>query len=82
MSLTEFVLENVVIFVQFSSVAQMSLTLCDPMDCSTSGFPIHNQLPELTQTHIRQLGHAIQLPRPLSYPSPPGFSLFQHQGLF
>ena len=67
---------------QLSSVAQLSLTLCDPMDCSTSGFPIHNQLPELTQTHIRQLGHAIQLPLPLSYPSPPGFSLFQHQGLF
>ena len=46
MSLTEFVLENVVIFVQFSSVAQMSLTLCDPMDCSTPGFPVLHQLLE------------------------------------
>ena len=75
MSLTEFVLENVVIFVQFSSVAQMSLTLCDPMDCSTPGFPVLHQPPELGQTHVHQVGDAIQPSHPLSFPSPPAFNL-------
>ena len=70
------------ISVQFSSVTQSCLTLCDPMDCSTPGLPIHHQLPELVQTHGHRLGDAIQPSHPLSSPSPPAFSLFQHQGLF
>ena len=67
---------------QFSSVAQLCLTLCDPMDCSMPGLPIHHQLPELTQTHVHWVGDAIQLLHPLSSPSPLAFSLSQHQGLF
>ena len=50
-----------------SSVAQLCLTLCDPMDCSTPGFPVHHQLPELSQTHVHRVGDAIQLSHPLSY---------------
>ena len=65
-----------------SSVAQLCLTLCDSMDCSTPGFPVHHQLPELTQTHVHRVGGAIQSPHPLSSPSPPAFNLSQHQGLF
>ena len=65
-----------------SSVTQLCSTLCDPMDCSTPGFPVHHQLPELTQTHVHRVGDAIQSPYPLSSPSPPAFSLSQHQGLF
>ena len=64
------------------SVAQSCLTLCNPMDCSTPGFPVHHQLPELTQTHVHRFGDAIQPSHPLSSPSPPTFSLSQHQGLF
>ena len=67
--------------VPFSSVAQLCLTLCDPMDCSTPGLPVHHQLPELTQTHVHWVGDAIQPPHPLSSRSPPAFSLSQHQGL-
>ena len=67
---------------QFSSVAQSCLTLCDPMNCSTPGFPVHHQLPELLQTHVHQVGDAIQPSHPLSSPSPPAFSLSQHQDLF
>ena len=67
---------------QFSSVAQSCLTLCDPMDCSIPGFPVHDQLLELTQTHVHQGRDAIQLSHPLSSPSPPAFNLSQHQGLF
>ena len=52
------------------------------MDCSTPGFPAHHQLPELAQTHVHQVGDAIQKSDPLSSPSPPAFSLSQHQGLF
>ena len=63
-------------------VTKSCLTLCDPMDCRTSGFPVHHQLPELAQTHIRQVSDAIQPSHPLSSPSPPTFSLFQNQGLF
>ena len=66
---------------QFSSVAQSCLTLCDPMDCSTPGFPVHYQLPELAQTHVHGVGDAIQSSHPLSSPSPCAFSLSQHQGL-
>ena len=68
--------------VQFSSLAQSCLTLCDPMDCSMPGFPVHHQLPEFTQTHVHRVGDAIQPSHhPLSSPSPT-FNLFQHQGLF
>ena len=67
---------------QFSSVAQSCPTLCDPMDCSTPGFPVHHQLLELTQTHVHWVSDAIQPSHPLSSPSPPAFNLSQHQGLF
>ena len=67
---------------QFSSVIQSCLTLCDPMDCSTPGFPVHDQLLELTQIHVHLVGDAIQPFHPLSSPSPPAFNLSQHQGLF
>ena len=56
--------------VQFSSVAQSCLTLCDPMNCSTPGLPVHHQLPEFTQTHVHRVGDAIQPSHPLSSPSP------------
>ena len=69
------------IYIQFSSVAQLCLTLCDPMDCSTPGFPVHHQLPELTQNHVRQVGDAIQPSHPLLSPFLPAFSLSQHQNL-
>ena len=52
------------------------------MDCSTPGFPVHHQLPELAQTHVHQVSDAIQPSHPLSSPSPPAFNLFQPQGLF
>ena len=68
--------------VQFSSVTQLCLPLCDPMDCRTPGFPVHHQLSELVQTHVHQAGNAIQLSHPLSSPSPPAFNLSQQQGLF
>ena len=67
---------------QFSSVAQSCLTLCDPMNHSTPGLPVHHQLPELTQTHVHRVSDAIQPSHPLSFPSPPAFNLSQHQGLF
>ena len=56
--------------------------LCDPRDCSVSGFPVHHQLPELAQTYVHQVSDAIQPSHPLSSPSPPTFSLSQNQGLF
>ena len=68
--------------VQFSSVAQSCPTLCNPMNCSTPGLPVHHQLPEFTQTHIHWVSDAIQLYHPLSSPSSPALNLFQHQGLF
>ena len=67
---------------QFSSVTQSCLTLCNPMDCSTPGLPVHHQLPESTQTHVHWVGDAIQPSHPLFSPSPPAFDLSQHQGLF
>ena len=67
---------------QVSSVTQSYPALCDHMDCSTPGFPVRHKLPELIQTHIHQVSDAIQPSHPLSSPSPPAFSLFQHQGLF
>ena len=61
--------------VQFSSVTQSCLTLCDPMDCSTPGLPVHHQLPQFTQTPVHQVGDVIQSAHPLSSPSPPTFNL-------
>ena len=59
---------------QFSSVAQSCLTLCDPMNRSTPGLPVHHQLPEFTQTHIHRVSDAIQPSHPLSSPSPPALN--------
>ena len=67
--------------VQFSSVTQTCLTLCDPMNCSTPGLPVHHQCPESTQTLVHWVGEAIQPSHPLSSPSPPALNLSQHQGL-
>ena len=64
---------------QFSSVAQSCLTLCDPMNHSTPGLPVHHQLPEFTQTHIHQVSDAIQTSHPLLSPSPPAPNPSQHQ---
>ena len=58
------------------------LTLCNPMDCSTSGFPVHHQLPKLAQTQVHQVGDAIQPSHPLSSPSLLALNLSQHQALF
>ena len=66
----------------FSSVSQSCPTLCDPMNRSTPGLPVHPQLPEFTQTHARQVSDAIQLSHPLLPPSPPAPNPSQHQGLF
>ena len=69
--------------VQFSSVQSLSrVQLCYPMDCSTTGLPVHHQLPEFTQTHIHRVRDAIQPSHPLWSPSPPAFTLSLHQGLF
>ena len=68
--------------VQFSSVAQSCLTLCDPMNHSMPGLPAHHQLLEFTQTHVHWVSEAIQPSHPLSSPSPPAFNVSQHQGLF
>ena len=67
--------------VQFSSVTQSCLTLCDPMNHSTPGLPVHHQLLEFTQTHVHRVGDAIQPSHPLSSPSPPAPNPSQHQGL-
>ena len=68
--------------VQFRSVAQSCPTLCNPMDCSMLGLPLHHQLLQFTQTHIHRVGDAIQPFHPLLSPSPLAFNLSQHQGLF
>ena len=68
--------------VQFSSVTQLCPTLCDPMNCSTPGLPVHHQLPEFTQTHVHRVGDAIQPSHPLTSPSLPALNLSQHQGHF
>ena len=62
--------------------AQLCLTLCDPMNCSTPGLLVHHQLPEFTGTHVHWVGDAIQPCHPLSSPSPPTLNLSQYQGLF
>ena len=66
----------------FSSVAQSCSTLCDPMNCSMPGLPVHHQLLDLAQTHIHGVSDAIQLSHSLLSRSPPAFNLSQHQGLF
>ena len=66
---------------QVSSALQSCPTLFDPMDCSMPGFPVHHQHLELAQSHVHQVGDAIQPSDPLSSPSPSGFNLSQHQGL-
>ena len=66
----------------FSAVTQLCPTLCNCMDCTTPGFPVHHQLPELAQTHVHWVGDAIQPSHLLSSPSPAAFNLSQHQGLF
>ena len=68
--------------VQFSSVAQSCPILCDPMNCSTPGLPVHHQLLEFIQTHIHQVSDAIQPSHPLLAPSPPAPNPSQHQSLF
>ena len=69
--------------IPLSSVQSLiRVQLCDPMDYSTPGLPVHHQLPEFTQTHVHCVGDAIQPSHPLSSPSPPALNLSQHQGLF
>ena len=67
---------------QFSSVSQSCPTLCDPMNRSSPGLPVHHQLLEFTQTHVHWVGDAIQSSHPLLSPSPPALNFSQHQGLF
>ena len=69
-------------FIQFSSVAQLCPTLCNPMDCSMPSLPVHHQLLELAQTHVHRVGDAIHPSHPLSSPSRPAFNPSQHQGPF
>ena len=64
------------------SVAKFCLTLCSPVDYSTPGFPVPNSLPEFARIHVHWVNDAIQLSHPLSSPSPPALSLFQHHVLF
>ena len=68
--------------VQFSSVTQLCPTLCNSMNCSTPGFPVHHQLREFIQTHVHRVSDAIQPSHPLSSPSPPAPNPSQHQGIF
>ena len=74
--------EQFLLIIQFSSVAQLCLTLCNPMDSYMPGLPVHQQLPEFAQIHVHQVDDAIQPSHPLSSPSPPTFNISQHQGLF
>ena len=67
---------------QIRSVAQSCPTLCEPMNCSTPGLPVHHQLPEFTETHVHRVSDAIQPSHPLSSPSPPAPNPSQHQSLF
>ena len=68
--------------VQFSSVSQSCLTLCDLVNHNMPGLPVHHQLPESTQTHVHRVDDTIQRSHPLLAPSPPALNLSQHQGLF
>ena len=71
-----------ILLVQFNSVAQSCPTLCDPMNCSMPGLPVHHQLSEFTQTHVHRVSDAIQPSHPRSSPSPPALNPSQHQSLF
>ena len=75
-------LKDIIESVQFSSVAQSCPTLCNPMNRSTPGLPVHHQLLEFTRTHAHRVSDAIQPSHPLLSPSPPALNLSQHQGLF
>ena len=68
--------------IHVSSIVQSCLTLCNPLNCSMPGLPVHHQLPESTQTHVHRVNDAIQPSYPLSPPSPPALKLSQHQGIF
>ena len=81
-SLLVSILSQFWVSVQFSSVTQLCPSLCDPMNRSTPGLPVHHQLPEFTQTHIHRVSDAIQPSHPLSSPSPPDPNPSQHQSLF
>ena len=79
--MTMYICKNKLVL-QFSSVPQLCPTLCNPMNCSTLGSPVHHQLPMLTQTHVHRVSDAIQPSYPVLSPSPPAFNLFQHQSFF
>ena len=70
------------VYLQFSSVTQLCPVLCEPMDCSTLGFSVHHQLPEIAQTHVHWVSDDIQQPHPLLSPAPPAFNISQHQSIF
>ena len=76
--------ESIIFFVVVVLVVQLlsCVRLCDSRDCSTPGFPVHHQFPELAQTHVHQTDDAVQPSHPLSSPSPPAFNFSQHQGIF
>ena len=74
--------KNVYVNHQIRSVAQLCPTLCDPMNRSTPGLPVHHQLPEFIQTHVHRVSDAIQPSHPLASPSPPAPNPSQHQSLF
>ena len=76
------ILSSVSVQFQFISVAQSCLTLCDPINCSTPGLPVHHHLPEFTQTHVHRVRDAIQPSHPWSSPSSPAPNSSQHQDLF
>ena len=76
------VINSLLFFFQFSSVPQSCPTICNPMNHSRPGLPVHHQLPELIQTHVHRVIDAIQPSHPLLSPSPPAFNLSQHQGSF
>ena len=82
MCLSKLIRVEVFVSVEFSSVIQSCLTLCDPMNRRTPGLPVHHQLSEFTQTHINQVSDAIQPSHPLSSPFPPAPNPSQHQSLF
>ena len=74
--------KNILMTHLFCSVSRSCLTLCNPMNCSTPGFHIHHQFPELAQTHVHWVGDAAQPSYPLSSPSPPGPQSFPASGSF
>ena len=76
------ILKTIIRSDQIRSVAQSCPTLCDPMNRSTPGLPVHHQLPEFTQTHVHRVSDAIQPSHPLSSPSPLAPNPSQHQSLF